>query len=122
MMAHSYVVGASGGMDKGFRLVLCTCPDPDTAGRIAETLVQEALAACVNLIPGLTSIYRWEGRVQRDAEALLLIKTRVEHLPALSARIVALHPYALPEIVAVPLGEGSEGYLAWLAANLAPAP
>jgi len=87
------------------------------AERIAATVVGERLAACVNIVPGLTSIYRWEGQVQRDAELLLLIKTRQAIYPLLESRIRALHPYQVPEIIALPIQAGSAAYLNWIAAN-----
>jgi periplasmic divalent cation tolerance protein len=99
-------------MTADHRLIFCTCPDEATAGRIAEALVDERLAACANLLPGITSIYRWEGRIQRDAEVLLLIKTTRERVAALTER--ALHPYAIPEIIAVPVTEGLPDYLSWV--------
>ncbi|MFA5026999.1 MAG: divalent-cation tolerance protein CutA [Candidatus Methylomirabilota bacterium] len=98
----------------GAVVVLVTCPDPATGERLAETLLEEKLAACVNLIPGLTSLYRWEGKLCRDIECLLLIKTRRGRLAALTRRVQALHPYALPEIVALSIAQGSAGYLRWL--------
>jgi len=98
-------------------IILCTCPDLATAERIAETVVGERLAACVNIVPGLTSIYYWEGQIQRDAELLLLIKTRQEIYPLLEARIRELHPYQTPEIVALPIQTGAAAYLDWIADN-----
>ncbi len=95
-------------------LMFCTCPDVTTAGRIAEALVAEQFAACVNLVPGITSIYRWEGQIQRDAEVLILIKTTSERVAALTERLRALHPYAIPEIIAVPITEGLHDYLSWV--------
>ncbi|HRD49987.1 MAG: divalent-cation tolerance protein CutA [Candidatus Competibacter sp.] len=98
-------------------LILCTCPDPATAERIAETLVGEQLAACANIVPGLTSIYRWQGQIQRDSELLLLLKTRQAIYPLLEARIRELHPYQVPEIIALPIQAGSAAYLDWIADN-----
>lgn len=98
-------------------LVLCTCPDRTAAERIAEIVVGERLAACVNIVPGLTSIYRWEGQIQRDAEWLLLIKTRQAVYPPLEARIRELHPYQVPEIIALPIQVGAAAYLDWIAAS-----
>lgn len=95
-------------------LALCTCPDAETAERLAALAVSERLAACVNIVPGLTSVYRWQGAVQRDAEVLLLAKTRADRYPALEQALVAAHPYELPEVVAVSLSHGLPGYLAWL--------
>ena len=95
-------------------IVLCSCPDVDSAGRVADALVEERLAACVTRLPGATSVYRWQGAVQRDAEVLLIIKTTAGRLANLTARIEALHPYEVPEVLAVPVAGGAERYLAWL--------
>lgn len=96
------------------QLVLTTCPDADTAGRIARTLVEERLAACVNVLPPMRSVYRWKGQVEEAGEVLLLIKTSGTRFAALRERLRALHPYELPEIVAVPIVDGLPDYLAWL--------
>lgn len=101
-------------------LCLCTCPDADTAGRLAATLVDERLAACVNVLPGVASVYRWQGVVERAEETLLLAKTTHERLPALQARIAELHPYELPEVIAVEAAGGLPGYLDWVAAETRP--
>ena len=93
----------------------CTCPDTATAQAIADVLVGERLAACVNVLPGLRSVYRWQGAIERADEALLLIKTVRGQLPALQARVVALHPYELPELVAVEVAGGLAAYLDWIA-------
>ena len=93
----------------------CTCPDADSAAHLAETLVGERLAACVNVLPGLRSVYRWEGAVERSDEVLLLIKTTRPRLPALSARVLELHPHELPEVVAVEVAGGLSAYLDWVA-------
>ena len=96
-------------------IVYCCVPDQDVADRIARTLVEESLAACVSRLPGVVSTYRWEGETRIDAELLLLIKTTRARFEALRARIVALHPYELPEIIAVDVALGHEPYLAWVA-------
>jgi periplasmic divalent cation tolerance protein len=96
-------------------LVHCSCPDGDSADRIAEALVAERLAACVSRLLGVRSTYRWEGAVERADEVLLLIKTTAARLDALVARIQALHPYELPEVIAVEATGGSAAYLAWVA-------
>lgn len=95
-------------------LTLCTCPDDATALRIAEALVSEGLAACVNRVPGLTSVYLWQDKIEHDAETLLLIKTTDARFEALAARLRELHPYELPEIVAVPVTRGLPEYLQWV--------
>jgi periplasmic divalent cation tolerance protein len=86
----------------------------EDAERIARALVERRLAACVNVVPGVVSVYRWKGAVCRDEERLLVIKTRAARLEALGAALVALHPYELPELVALPIEGGHEPYLAWL--------
>lgn len=101
-------------------LCFSNCPDPATAERIADALVGERLAACVNIVPGLRSIYRWQGEVRHDAETLLLIKTTRTRYPALQARLLALHPYELPELVAVELADGLPAYLRWVADTTRP--
>ena len=93
----------------------CTCPDTASATRIADALVGERLAACVNQVPGLRSVYRWEDRVEHGTEVLLLIKTTADRLAAMTARVQALHPYELPELVAVEAAGGLAPYLAWVA-------
>ncbi len=93
----------------------CTCPDADSAARIARTLVAERLAACVQVVPGVVSTYRWEGTVQESAELLLLIKTTRERFAALKSRLPALHPYAQPELVATGIVDGLPSYLEWMA-------
>lgn len=98
-------------------LVLTTCPGNITAKKIANELVMERLAACVQVIPGVQSFFRWVGKVDNSEELVLLIKTTTDRYQELQDRIVALHPYELPEIIAVPISGGLEGYLAWIAAN-----
>ena len=97
--------------------VLCSAPSAEVAEAIARGLVEARLAACVQIVPGLVSIYRWKGAVERDAEVLLVAKTRRDLFPALEARVRALHPYEVPEIVALPIVDGSAPYLAWLSAE-----
>ena len=96
------------------RVVLVTAPDAAAAQRIARALVEERIAACVNLVPGLRSIYRWQGRVEDAGEVLLLVKTSADRSAALAARIRELHPYELPEVVELPVVGGSAAYLDWL--------
>ncbi len=96
-------------------LVFCTCPDPASARRIADAVVGERLAACVNLIPGLVSVYRWQGKVEQADETLLLIKTTQDRLSALTARLTELHPHELPEVLAVEADAGLPAYRQWVA-------
>jgi periplasmic divalent cation tolerance protein len=102
------------------RVVLVTAPDRDAAGRIARALVEERLAACVNAVPGVRSTYRWQGAVQEDDEVLLVIKTRADRVAALADRVRALHPYDLPEVLALPAAGGSADYLGWVAREASP--
>ncbi|MGD8903848.1 MAG: divalent-cation tolerance protein CutA [Anaerolineae bacterium] len=95
-------------------VVLITAGSQEEADRIANTLVAEMLAACVNVLPGVTSVYRWEGEVQRDQEWLLVTKTTREVLDDLVRRVQAIHSYDLPEIIALPVVGGSQDYLRWI--------
>ena len=95
-------------------LVFCTVPDREVGLRLARGVVQGGLAACVNLLPGVTSVYSWKGEVQEDPEVLLILKTRPERLDALQEHILADHPYDTPEFVAVHAAHVSPEYLAWL--------
>lgn len=100
--------------DPQVRVVLITAPDVETGRRIAQALVDERLAACVNVVPGLRSLYRYEGRVHEDPEVLLVAKTRVDRCEALAARVRDLHPYDLPEVLELPAIGGSAAYLDWV--------
>jgi len=105
-------------MTENLQVVLCTVPDHETAENIAGTLVTERLAACVNIVPGVTSIYRWEDAVEREQELLLFIKTSLAAWPLLEQRIRSLHPYELPEIIAVSVNNGQADYITWLKKSL----
>ncbi|MHB8417348.1 MAG: divalent-cation tolerance protein CutA [Myxococcales bacterium] len=94
-------------------IALSTAP-ASAARRLARALVRERLCACVNVVPGLTSVYRWKGRVHEDAECLLVMKLPARALAALRRRLVELHPYELPELVALPVTGGLAPYLAWI--------
>ena len=106
----------SGGRPE-LRVVLVTAPDPECGERLARALVEERLAACVNLVPGIRSFYRWEGRVQDDPEVLLVVKTQAGRAEALAARVQELHPYELPEVLELPVVGGSAAYLDWVFAE-----
>jgi periplasmic divalent cation tolerance protein len=101
-------------------LVLTNFPDRPAAERLAEQLVRQRLAACVNILAPCRSVYRWQDEVQHDEEHPLLIKTTVERYPALEQALRAGHPYELPEIVAVPIDRGLPAYLQWVAAETTP--
>jgi len=106
--------------DLPYLMVFSTCPDESVAEHIAETLVSRQQAACVNIIPKIRSIYRWKGNIERDWEVLLLIKTHKAQFQALEDTIIELHPYELPEIVAVSLKTGLAAYLRWIDSTLEP--
>jgi periplasmic divalent cation tolerance protein len=101
-------------------VVMVTAPTPERAAELARALVEARLAACGNVVPGLRSIYRWEGKVQDEAEVLLVLKTTRARFPALRDRVLALHPYQVPEVLALPVEAGAEGYLGWIASETAP--
>jgi len=98
------------------KIVLCTAP-AEAAERLASTLVEERLAACVNVLAGVASIYRWKGKLERADESLLVVKTGDAALAPLMSRIAEIHPYATPEIVAVDASRVSAAYLAWVDAE-----
>lgn len=95
-------------------MVYVTCPETETAEVLAKALVDASEAACVNIVPGLKSVYRWDNETQVDNEALLLIKTQQTRMKDLRNRVAAIHPDETPEIVAVPIVDGSPDYLSWL--------
>ena len=101
----------------GYRLVIATAP-ADAAPRLARALVEEKLAACVNIVEGVRSVYAWKGEICDDAEVLLLVKTTAARVGELTARLEALHPYEVPEVVSMEIreGEGNPAYLEWIAA------
>lgn len=96
------------------QLILNTCPNQETANAIATALVDRGLAACVNIVPGIQSVYRWQGKTEKENEIMLCIKARSDAFDAVAACIGELHPYELPEIIAVTIDDGTEQYLAWL--------
>jgi periplasmic divalent cation tolerance protein len=105
-------------MHPDLRIALCTVPNEATARQIADALVSEKLAACVNIIPSVMSVYRWKDAVEQSEELLLLIKTSEAVWPLLETRILELHPYELPEIIAVPIDTGQADYIKWITNNL----
>lgn len=100
--------------DEALSVVLMTVPDGETGQRIARALVDERLIACANLLPRMVSVYRWEGEVRVDSEHLVVMKTRARLLERLFARAAELHPYSVPELIAVPVTAGSPPYRAWV--------
>lgn len=104
--------------EKQHIIALNTCPDEATASTIATRLVEKKLAACVNILPGVKSIYRWQGKIEQDNELLLIIKTRNDVMAQLESLIREYHPYELPEIVTVPINAGLNEYLNWIDQSL----
>lgn len=101
-----------------YRLVLTTCSDQSTANKLAKVLVEKRLAACVSCLPGVISFYEWKGKLQNEQEQLLLIKSRADKYQELEQTLKALHPYELPEIIAVPIENGLLPYLNWIDTQL----
>jgi periplasmic divalent cation tolerance protein len=102
-------------------LITCACPDRDIAGQLARALVEQRLAACVQVLPGVTSTYRWDGAIEQAEEVLLLAKSWDDRVDAVVGALKARHPYALPEIMAVPAAGGLAAYLDWVHAETRPA-
>ena len=95
-------------------MVLITASKEDEAARIARDIVSSRLAACVNIVKGIRSIYRWQGKIEDEGEVLMIVKTRRDLFGELKKRVKELHSYSVPEIIALPIVEGSEEYLKWL--------
>ncbi|WP_455208269.1 divalent-cation tolerance protein CutA [Kaarinaea lacus] len=99
-------------------VVLSTCPNLEAAESIAMSLIENNLAACVNIIAGLTSVYKWQGNIEKSQEHLLIAKTSVAAYPAVESAILDRHPYELPEIISIPLNNGLTNYLSWIDENV----
>jgi periplasmic divalent cation tolerance protein len=99
-------------------VVLSTCDTEEEAKRVAHHLVEQRLAGCVNILPGARSVYRWKGKTEEAAEFLLLIKSSRDLFPALRAELQKVHSYEIPEVIALPIVDGSEPYLSWLDSEL----
>jgi periplasmic divalent cation tolerance protein len=95
-------------------VVYITAPNEEEAAAISRTLVQEHLAGCVNIVKDIRSIYSWQGKVEDDEEVLMIVKTRMKLFSALTARVKELHSYTVPEVIAIPIIDGSEDYIKWL--------
>jgi periplasmic divalent cation tolerance protein len=96
------------------RVLFVTVPSEETAAAIARALVEERLVACVNIVPGIRSVYRWQGAIADEAEILLVCKTSLDRVPAATARVKELHPYQVPEAISLVVEDGLPGYLAWV--------
>ncbi len=101
------------------RIALTTCNSAEEAAVLARALIERKVVACVNIIPGVRSVYRWQGEIHDDAEALLVMKTDIEHLAALQEAVAELHRYDVPEFIALPVESGAPAYLDWIAESLA---
>ena len=99
-------------------VIMCTCPDEATASKLAGGLVEEQLAACVNILPGIRSIYRWQGKISNDAEVLMVIKSLASRFEELESWLLEHHPYDIPEIVALPASRVSAEYRAWIESSV----
>lgn len=105
-------------MKSKFYIALTTCPTPEVATQLARGIVEQQLAACVNIIPGIQSVYQWQGKVAQDNESLLIMKTQQQQLAALELFIQGHHPYDLPEFITLGIESGSKAYLDWIAASI----
>ncbi len=101
-------------MQSTYQIILCTCPDKESAENIARQLINDKIAACINILPGITSIYTWQGNIETDQEHLLLIKTRKDRFQTVEKSIQTCHPYEIPEIIAIPVENGLAEYLQWI--------
>lgn len=101
-------------MIQSFATIFCTVPDQATAEKISLNLVSSHLAACCNIVSGVESVYYWEGKVCRDGELLLIIKSTQDKFEKIKEKIIELHPYEVPEVIALPIINGNESYLKWI--------
>ena len=101
-------------------IVMTTLPADADVATFARTLVETRLAACVNLLPGMDSVYRWDGRIEQERERQLVIKTSRGRLPALWDRVREIHPYEVPEFIVLPIVDGSDAYLRWVGESTRP--
>ena len=101
-------------MTETHKLVLVTVPNNDVAETLAQQLISERLAACINILPGITSVYQWNNKIEKDSEVLLLIKTTTNVIDQLQKKVVELHPYELPEFICLAIEQGSSDYLDWI--------
>lgn len=95
-------------------VILCTVPTQNIATSIARALVEKKIAACCNILPSITSVYEWQGKVETDDELLLIIKSTEENYKLIESEIIALHPYEVPEIIVLEISKGSQKYLSWI--------
>jgi periplasmic divalent cation tolerance protein len=101
-----------------YLLVLCSCPDKEIATTISENIVAQHLAACINIVPGIKSVYHWQGNVESAEESLMLIKTHQQKFSSLKNTITTMHPYEVPEIISVDISDGLPKYLDWITSSM----
>ena len=99
---------------KDYQIALCTAPDQATAEKLAEMLVKELLAACVNVVPAITSIYQWQGEIEKESEVLMIIKTEAQLVGSIGDLLDEEHPYEVPELISCSIEQASHAYLEWL--------
>jgi periplasmic divalent cation tolerance protein len=99
-------------------IILSTCPNQEVAETIAHALIEEKLAACVNIVPGVTSVYEWKGKIEKSQEQLLIAKTTTSTYSAVENAILKRHPYELPEVISIPINNGLASYLSWIDDNV----
>ena len=105
-------------MKPEFFIALTTCPNNDVATNLAEAIVQQQLAACVNIIPNLQSVYQWQGKIENDSESLLILKSKQQKLQKLESFVLEHHPYEVPEFITLNIESGSQAYLEWINKSL----
>lgn len=116
-MPPVYLVVVIMNMNKDVLLVLCSCPSEEAATNLAHLLVNNQLAACINIVPGVRSLFSWKGKIEQEDELLLLIKSTGQAYPELEKTIKKNHPYEMPEIIALPIHDGASDYLNWVQEN-----
>ena len=105
-------------MASKYLIAVTTCPTLEIATQLANDVVEQQLAACVNIIPAIKSVYKWKGKIEHDDESLLIIKTMKQQLAPLEELVLRLHPYETPEFISMPIESGSKAYLDWITASL----
>ena len=105
-------------MTSKYHIAVTTCPTLEIATQLANDVIEQQLAACVNIIPAIKSVYKWKGKIEHDNESLLIIKTMKQQLASLEKLVLKLHPYETPEFISMPIESGSKAYLDWITTSL----
>ena len=105
-------------MTSKYHIAVTTCPTLEIATQLANDVIEQQLAACVNIIPAIKSVYKWKGKIEHDSESLLIIKTMKQQLASLEKLVLKLHPYETPEFISMPIESGSKAYLDWITTSL----